>query len=170
MASALLSGVGAQAAEVQVFLVQSDFIIAEFFCYSLGAGVCTPCRRKHSYSPVALDHKYLFFQVEWQETTQGTSNSDTVYFRTNTSYINSTNFVPGYAGSALLAGAGALTCDSSVVHGGPTVWQGNALLAGAGALTCNARRSLDGYVMNPVWSEKRQCMPALEGLPKPPWR
>jgi len=50
-----------------------------------------------SFSPgaLALNNEYLFFQIEWQETVAGTSNSDTVLFRIGSSTsITTPDFVP----------------------------------------------------------------------------
>lgn len=47
-----------------------------------------------SWSPGALTltNEYLFFQVEWQETTLGTTNGDNVLFRVGTTAITTPNF------------------------------------------------------------------------------
>jgi hypothetical protein len=60
-----------------------------------------------SWSPgaLSLNNEYLFFQIEWQETTLGTTNGDNVLFRIGTSSITTADFV------AAAAGTGTPTCD-----------------------------------------------------------
>ena len=46
-----------------------------------------------------LNNEYLFFQIEWQETTAGTSNNNNILFRAGTSFITTADFVPVTAGA-----------------------------------------------------------------------
>jgi len=55
---------------------------------------------------ITLNNEYIFFQFEWQETTAGSSNTDTVFFRVGTALITTTNFVVPLN---LSPGAAALT-------------------------------------------------------------
>lgn len=55
-----------------------------------------------SWSPgsITLSNEYLFFQIEWQETTAGTSASDNVLFRIGTAKITTPDF--GTAAAAIV--------------------------------------------------------------------
>lgn len=66
---------------------------------------------------VTLNNQYLFFQCEWQETTAGSSNTDTVLFRAGTSQIVTPNFVNAYA-LAANSGTFNLTGNAATLVGG----------------------------------------------------
>lgn len=70
-----------------------------------------------AWSPAAFvcNNEYLFFQLEWQETTAGTSGTNNVFFRAGTTSIVTTNLGTQWQGSATLAGAGSLTADATRV-------------------------------------------------------
>jgi hypothetical protein len=48
---------------------------------------------------IVLNNAYLFFQVEWQETTAGSSNNDNVFFRIGTASITTADFVAAVTGT-----------------------------------------------------------------------
>jgi hypothetical protein len=48
---------------------------------------------------LVLNNEYLFFQVEWQETTAGSSNSDNVFFRIGTASITTADYVAAATGT-----------------------------------------------------------------------
>jgi hypothetical protein len=72
-----------------------------------------------SWSPgaLSLNNEYLFFQVEWQETTLGTTNGDNVLFRAGTSSITTADFVAAATGPLATTEA----ADTSSVVGGVVV-------------------------------------------------
>ena len=47
---------------------------------------------------MTFNNEYLFFQIEWQETTQGSSNNDNVFFRTGAAWTTC-NFIPAVTGT-----------------------------------------------------------------------
>ena len=48
---------------------------------------------------MTLNNEYLFFQIEWQETTVGSSNSDDVRFRIGTASITTADYVAAATGT-----------------------------------------------------------------------
>ena len=87
-----------------------------------------------SWSPGALtlNNEYLFFQIEWQETTAGTVNGSNVLFRAGPSAITTPDFIALHQGAALIAGAGSINTDTDQFY------TARALLTGAGALLADA--------------------------------
>jgi hypothetical protein len=85
---------------------------------------------------VTLNNEYLFFQLMWQETTQGSTNGCNVLFRTGTSFITTPDFVytpQTVQASALIADPVLNWIRNSRAEGAiagtpgtnPTYWWGN---------------------------------------------
>jgi hypothetical protein len=90
---------------------------------------------------VTLNNEYLFFQLMWQETTQGSTNGCNVFFRTGTSFITTPDFV--YTPQTVQAAAeidGAGGALASPVRGPVAA---SALIAGTGGAPVN-------YIINPL--------------------
>ena len=93
-----------------------------------------------SWSPGALtlNNEYLFFQVEWQQTTVSATNNSNVFFRAGTAAITTPDFVPAVTGTLNatqaahgLAGAGTM----GPILGTLNRTQANATLSGQGTAT-----------------------------------
>jgi len=99
---------------------------------------------------ITLNNEFLFFEVEWKVTTQGTSNSCSSLFRIGTSSITTTDLQQISAGAGSAAGVGAtsvvVNCikesaanaagagDSAVEGGGITGATASATGAGASSV------------------------------------
>jgi hypothetical protein len=116
-----------------------------------------------SWSPGALtlNNEYLFFQVEWQETTAGSVNGDNVFFRAGTAAITTPDFQASVTGTLNVAQA-AQTLSSAgkvAVNGVLALTElsdtlaatGKVLVNGALALTeTNDTISASGTVADPA--------------------
>jgi hypothetical protein len=71
---------------------------------------------------ITLNNEYLFFQLEWQETTQGSTNGCNVLYRNGTCLITTTNFTPQQMISASMAGAGAQSIVAQVYDPGGVIY------------------------------------------------
>jgi hypothetical protein len=89
-----------------------------------------------TWSPGALNlnAQYLFFQVEWQETTAGSSNNDNVFFRIGTASITTADYVADALGTLSLTQASqTLSSVGQVrVNGTLSLTQAAQTLAAAG--------------------------------------
>src|SRR5215831_1243357 len=65
---------------------------------------------------ITLVNEYMFFQVEWQETTGGSSNSDNVLFRAGTCLVTTTNFSPIQFLSAAFVGGTPASSFAALLH------------------------------------------------------
>jgi hypothetical protein len=92
-----------------------------------------------SWSPGAMTlvNEYLFFQIEWQETTVGGTNNDNVFFRTNTSSITTADFIAAAVGTlALTQQAQGIAATGSVpVVGALAITETPDPLVGAGTVS-----------------------------------
>lgn len=110
-----------------------------------------------SWSPgtLTLNQEYLFFQVEWQETTVGTTNNDNVFFRVGTAAVTTPDYqmtpatgtlsvtetgdtIAGTASTNLAYGRGGFGVGA---YNGPT--QGVSAIGGTLAVT-QAAQTLSG--------------------------
>jgi hypothetical protein len=81
-----------------------------------------------------LNNEYLFFQIEWQETTAGSSNNDNVFFRIGTASITTADFVAAATGTLSITQANqtVTATGTSPAVGTLTATQANQTVVAAG--------------------------------------
>jgi hypothetical protein len=79
---------------------------------------------------ITLNNEYLFFQLEWQETTTGSTNNDDCAFRIGTGLITTTSLAVQQQISATFAGAGSLSAPANQwFYDSSELFVGSGLLA-----------------------------------------
>jgi hypothetical protein len=94
---------------------------------------------------VTLVNEWLFFQVQWEETTAGSSNNDNVFFRVNTSTAVTANWTANLLGTKLQAdGAASVAAGGAVRKPSSAQMDGAASAAATGSAIKAASAQMDG--------------------------
>jgi hypothetical protein len=100
---------------------------------------------------LTLSNEYLFFQIEWQETTVGTLSGCNVRYRVSTCYVTTPDMAPGpvaWQAAASINGAGGVGATATPVY------NASALIAGTGGAPVNYMPNprCEGAVLGVVFS------------------
>jgi hypothetical protein len=94
---------------------------------------------------VNLTNEYLFFQTQWEETTAGSSNADTVLFHIGTAAVTTTNWTANLLQTAGAAnGAASVAAAGSLVKSAPAQMDGAASTSITGSAIASSSAQMNG--------------------------